>query len=370
MKIFGLLSKLTFHGRTVTDPDTGGVFFNWTCGGFTVAFSGKTLRARLAVLGDELPAPPGSPPSPTCYPCIGVVADGDDTLLNRQECRENGGWYTLWESEEPREHVLRLIKLSENSRGKLGLLELETDGAILQAPPERKPYIEMVGDSITCGFGNEAANNDTVFRTSEENGWMTYGALAARELGCGFGMVSESGISAIQPEKPMFPIHTMDEIYHLTDELFDRRRGVEAQSFDFKAHPNDVVVINLGTNDCTPIRFCPDFALVDGMEAHFHKKYKDFISYVRRCNGPDTYIACTLGSMDYYLWEHIQAAVEEYRAETGDERICSFKMRPINVMTEGFGAMGHPSLKTNQRMGRELAAQLRKHIPFLAEKEV
>ena len=52
-----------------------------------------------------------------------------------------------------------------------------------------------------------------------------------------------------------------------------------------------------GTNDCTPIRFCPDFALVDGMEAHFHKKYKDFISYVRRCNGPDTYIACTLGSM-------------------------------------------------------------------------
>ena len=278
MKIFGLLSKLTFHGRTVTDPDTGGVFFNWTCGGFTVAFSGKTLRARLAVLGDELPAPPGSPPSPTCYPCIGVVADGDDTLLNRQECRENGGWYTLWESEEPREHVLRLIKLSENSRGKLGLLELETDGAILQAPPERKPYIEMVGDSITCGFGNEAANNDTVFRTSEENGWMTYGALAARELGCGFGMVSESGISAIQPEKPMFPIHTMDEIYHLTDELFDRRRGVEAQSFDFKAHPNDVVVINLGTNDCTPIRFCPDFALVDGMEAHFHKKYKDFIS--------------------------------------------------------------------------------------------
>ena len=50
MKIFGLLSKLTFHGRTVTDPDTGGVFFNWTCGGFTVAFSGKTLRARAEEL--------------------------------------------------------------------------------------------------------------------------------------------------------------------------------------------------------------------------------------------------------------------------------------------------------------------------------
>ena len=369
MKTAELMNKLTFHGRTVTDPDTGAVFFNWTCGGFTAAFTGKTLRARLAVLEDQLPAMPGTPPAPPCYPCIGVVADGDETLLNRQECRENGGWYTLWESEEAGEHVLRLVKLSENSRGKLGLLELETDGTILQAPAGKRPYIEIVGDSITCGFGNEASDNDTVFRTGEENGWMTYGAIAARALGCDFGMVSESGISAIQPEKPLFPIHTMDEIYHLTDELFDRRRGVEPQPFDFSAHPNDVVVVNLGTNDCTPIRFCPEYDLVDGMEAHFRKKYREFIACLRRCNGPDTYIACTLGSMDYFLWEHIQTAVAEYQAETGDTRICAFKMRPINIMTEGYGAMGHPSLKTNLRMAQELTWQLRKHVPFLAEKE-
>lgn len=368
MNITDLGSKLTFHGRTVADPATGAVFFNWTCGGFTVAFTGSALRARLAVLGDELPTMPGAPPAPTCYPCIGVVLDGDETLLNRQECREDGGWYTLWEGESGR-HVLRLIKLSENSRGKLGLLELETDGTIGQAPAETGPYMEIVGDSITCGFGNEAADNDMVFRTSEENGWMTYGAIAARALGCRFGMVSESGISAIQPEKPMFPIHTMDEIYHLTDELFDRRRGVEPAPFDFAAHPNDIVVLNLGTNDCTPIRFCPELDGVEGMEEHFRRKYKDFIAYVRRCNGPDTYIACTLGSMDYFLWEHIRAAVKEYKAQTGDGRICAFKMRPINVMTEGFGAAGHPSLKTNARMAQELAAALRKHIPFLAEKE-
>lgn len=369
MKTTELLSKLYFHGRTVTDPDTGAVFFNWTCGGFTVAFTGKTLKARLAVMGDDMPTMPGFPPTPTYYPCIGVTVDGDETLLNRQECREDGGWYTLWESEESGDHVLRLIKLSENSRGKLGLLELETDGTITKAPQEKKPYMEIVGDSITCGFGNEAKDNDMEFRTGEENGWMTYGAIAARALGCDFGMVSESGISAIQPENPMFPIHTMDEIYHLTDELFDRKRGVEAQSFDFAAHPNDIVVLNLGTNDCTPIRFCPEIGQVDGMEAHFHKKYKDFIAHIRQCNGPKTFIACTLGSMDYFLWEHIRAAVEEYKAETGDKNICAFKLRPINVMTEGFGAAGHPSLKSNLRMGQELTAYLRKNVPFLSEKE-
>ena len=54
-----------------------------------------------------------------------------------------------------------------------------------------------------------------------------------------------------------------------------------------------------------------------------------------------------------------------WEAETGDQNICAFKLRPINVMTEGFGAAGHPSLKSNLRMGEELTARLREHVPFL-----
>ena len=59
MNINELLPLIRFHGRTITHPQTGAVFFNWTCGGFTVAFTGKALRARLCVMGDDMPTMPG-----------------------------------------------------------------------------------------------------------------------------------------------------------------------------------------------------------------------------------------------------------------------------------------------------------------------
>ena len=83
---------------------------------------------------------------------------------------------------------------------------------------------------------------------------------------------------------------------------------------------------------------------------------------IRKANGPDTYICCSLGSMDYYLYHCIRDDVERYKKETGDEKICVFEFVPINVMMEGYGAMGHPSAKTHLRMGRELANYIRKYI--------
>ena len=75
--------------------------------------------------------------------------------------------------------------------------------------------------------------------------------------------------------------------------------------------------------------------------------------------GKDTLIVCSLGSMDYFLYDRLKAAVEEYKADTGDERVFAFKYLPINNMSEGVGAGGHPSMKTHLRMGKELAFRLR-----------
>jgi len=361
MKLNEFLPKLTLHGRTVVDDEKQALFFNWTCSGFTVKFTGKILKARMTVMGDDIPAIPGFPPNPTYYPFFGVVGEDGETLLSRTEVLEDG-WFTVWEGEESCEHTLRVVKLSENSRGKLGLLELETDGEILQAPANTKPTIEIVGDSITCAFGNEAPYNAFEFKTSEENGWMSYAAIAARELGYEFSLVSESGISATSPEHPLFPMHSMTDIYDLTDELYDVRRGVEPVKWDFAKYHNDIVVLNLGTNDCNPIRFCPNIEEVDSMEDYFRGQYRKFIEKVRASNGKDTVIACVLGPMDYYLYEKITEAVNEYIADTGDKNIVTFKFVGINMVTEGYGAAGHPSLKTHVRVGHELAVRLRQYV--------
>ena len=67
-------------------------------------------------------------------------------------------------------------------------------------------------------------------------------------------------------------------------------------------------------------------------EDYFQEKFRGLIELIRRLNGKDTLIVCSLGSMDYFLYDRIVAAVEDYKAATGDERIFAFKYLPINNM--------------------------------------
>ena len=196
----------------------------------------------------------------------------------------------------------------------------------------------------------------------EENGWTSYGAMAARELGYEFSIISESGICVTRPKYPMFDQHAMDEIYQYTDEPYDSRREEKPALWDFKANPQDIVVINLGTNDGNAIRFYKEFETIEENEKWFHEGCRRFIKMVRDLNGPDTWILFGLGSMDYYLYFLIKEAVDEFRAETGDEKIRAFEFVPINVMFEGHGAGGHPSQKTHDRMAKELVKYIQKFI--------
>ena len=63
--------------------------------------------------------------------------------------------------------------------------------------------------------------------------------------------------------------------------------------------------------------------------------------------------------MDYFLFDRIVAAVNEYKAAAGDEKVFAFKYLPMNNMSEGTGGGGHPSMKSHLRMGKELAFRLR-----------
>ncbi|MBQ1826895.1 MAG: hypothetical protein II126_02890, partial [Erysipelotrichaceae bacterium] len=322
MKIKELMPLLKVHGRTLYDEEKQALYCNWSCSGFTVKFTGKQLRIKVQASSDQIPGMPNMPTPPPDWPCVGAIVN--DELIYRHECLQNEEWITLWSSEETETVEVRVIKLSENARGKLGIEEVETDGEFLKYEAPAAKTVEIIGDSITCGFGNEAPNNAFQFKTSEENGWITYGALAARELGYEFSMICESGIMAIKPEHPLWQMHAMEDIYEYTDELYDKKCGREPQKWDFEKNHSDIVVINLGTNDSNPIRFYRDFKDIEPTENWFHQRYKEFVKMIRRANGPDTLICCTLGSMDYYLYYHIRDVVREIKEETGDEKLVCF----------------------------------------------
>jgi hypothetical protein len=139
--------------------------------------------------------PPVLPVETLEYPCIGVrnEASGRNGFLARLKLTEPDSWQTLFEGAED-EHAVSVVKLSENARGKAGLCALETDGEFLP-PVERRPplRIEVVGDSISCGYGNESS--EPGFRTEEENGERATGAGGQ---GSGCGLLLHSGFRLLR----------------------------------------------------------------------------------------------------------------------------------------------------------------------------
>ena len=359
MKIKELMPMLKVHGRTVYDEEKEALFCNWTCSGFTIGVEGTYLKVKITALSDQMDGFMGFPAPPPDWPCIGGVVDGE--LINRLECCAEEEWVTLWESDEKKRQEVRFLRVSEAARGKAGVMEIETDGTFFRPEETKRKTIEIIGDSISCGMGNEGPDSTILFHSTEENGWLSYGALAAQEMGYEFRIIAESGICALRSNYPIDEKRGMDKVYRYTDETYDRRRGIEPEEWDFKANPNDIVLINLGTNDSNAIRFYEDIDTVEEMEKHFHAGYKRFVQMVRELNGPDTWILCALGPMDYYNYHDIKEVVNELVEETGDQRLKCFEFVQISMLKEGFGAGGHPSVKTHARMAKELIYHIRKY---------
>lgn len=352
-----------FFGRTIVDEARQATFFNWTGSGFEIRFEGGRLEADFIAL-DTYFKPEG-----THWPWISVfLDDGDepirDICIDQPELR-----VTLLEESGHKIHKLKIVKRSENDKGKVGLRSVSCLGSLL--PPQEqksKLRIEFIGDSITCGFGNEAKHRDDPCLTGQENGLAAYGAVAAKLLDADYQSMSVSGIALCKPYtpgfyciNPDFPdvsvcVRAMEDYYAYTDRLHEEQAG-KTEGFtlwDFSAFRPDAIVVNLGTNDAFYIKAIRD----SREEVNFQAQYKQFLYTLRRLNGNKPVIGCTLGPMDYYLYDMIVCAVEEYKVETGDERVFSYKFGGIFPWGEGFGAGDHPSVATHKRMGTELAQKL------------
>lgn len=353
--------RLLFFGRTIKDEDTGAVFFNWSGSGFEIDFEGKRLDAHLHALETVFP------PEGTLWPWISVFVEGEsvkEVYIDKPSQR-----YTLFASDVSKRRRIRVVKRTENDKGKAGLAGFEADGKILNpTPPEHKKRLEFIGDSITCGYGNEAGHRDDPFTTQEENGLLAYSAIAADILNADYHSICVSGICLCKPADtdlkltvPGFPelivnIRAMEDYYAYTDRLHEEARGKsEFTEWDFSAYRPDAIVVNLGTNDAYRIKAAKD---KPREERFFEDRYRAFIEMLRKHNGPLPVICCTLGSMDYYLYDNIKSAAVQYQKDTGDERIFCYKYGGIFPPEEGYGALDHPSVKTNQRMAIELSQAL------------
>lgn len=356
---------LRWSGRTLYDESRDTLFFNWSCAGFTVRFFGKR------VVLDVLAFPETYPGEADSLPWFALFLDGAKEPARIFSLSVGESCVTLFTSEIAGEHTLTLVKRSEGSKGRAGLRALTIEGELLSpSTVTRKRKIEFVGDSITCGFGNEMPPEAAQFSAEQENGLLSYGAIAAELLDADYQLVCVSGIPLCWardehyrmrlPWAPDFtpPVRTMEAYYAYADRFQEEREGKQEcfTRWDFSRFEPDAVVINLGTNDAFRIRVSGNDP---AEEAYFQERYTAFLQQVRACNGEHAWIVCTLGSMDYFLYDTIEKAAAQYREKTGDTRVVCFKFGAIDPWGEGMGGLNHPNAKTQLRMGNELAALLR-----------
>lgn len=338
MKFSSTDKMIKAEGRVLTDKNIR--YLNWSGSNISFSFTGKKAEATLVsdagAFGD------------TQLAQLQVFVDGEAAKRFRLEEKEQK--VVLYEAESAKTVTIKLMKLSEAAFSYCGIKEIETDAdELLPVNCTKTRKIEIIGDSITCGYGVEAGNELEHFTTDTENPTKSYSLLLANALNAEVNLVCWSGNGLIShyvdPEatEPSLGM-LMPEIYNYTDLSLSKRLYGEDESkwekWNFESYEPELIFINLGTNDCS---WCREIA---ERNEEFKATYMEFLKNIRK-NNKNAKIVSMLGMMDTRLAKALPEAVEAYRNESGDRQVFYLEL-PLQLPDiDGYGADYHPSPSTH-----------------------
>ncbi len=308
----------------IDDADPARMRFGWSGAGLVVRFDGTGVSVRL----DDAAG------------YFTVVIDGAVGEVLATGAGEQD--HVLATGLPPGEHTVELYRRTEGSFGPTAVLSVDIEGELLP-PPAVTRRMEIVGDSITCGYGNEGTAPCN-FSAETENHHMTYGAIAARTVGAELSTVAWSGKGIVY--------NFGDDTSEPLPEVYDRTLATEGTTWAYAWQP-DAVAINLGTND-----FSTDG---DPSAELFVGEYVEFVTHVREVN-PDAFILLLAPSLfggELTMVEGYLQQVVDARVGAGDTQIA---WANINVDWMGSGCDGHPNVVTHEGMGERLAQELARNL--------
>ena len=303
--------------------------YAWSGSGFVARFQGTGVSVRLKDDRNQHT----------------VVLDG--TLRDVLKTDGRAEPYVVAQGLAPGQHQLEMYRRTEALFGPTELIGLLVDdGQSLAAPAAPERRIEIVGDSISAGYGDEGTNTRCPFSADTENHYASYGAVLARALGAELSTVAWSGRGVVknyngEPGDPM-PV------------LFERTLPEERTSrWDFSLAAQ-AVIINLGTNDFS--------TEPDPPEQTFVAAYRALLERVRSVY-PSAFVLCTVGPMlggeDLGRARRGIAEAVRQRYASGDDRVVAYEMQTPNPNP---GCDWHPSTATHARMAEELGGALRRAL--------
>jgi hypothetical protein len=243
-------------------------------------------------------------------------------------------------------HEIEIFRLTELTFGKTtfnGFL-IDKGKSLVAISNQRTHLIEYIGNSITCGYGNEGVLGGT-FGPTTENHYLTYAAFNSRNFNARHLAVCRSGIGIYR--------NYGDAATGSTDCMTNDYSRIflydSTPIYDFPLKP-DLICIDLGTND---------FSSSNGDSARYVNKYFSFIDTLQLRN-KNADILLLLGPM---LSDPDLSSIRKYLKFIVDSankknngKLYFFEM---SQQTGNYGIDYHPVVSQHLKNGLELTAYIK-----------
>jgi lysophospholipase L1-like esterase len=367
-----------FVGRyDFTDPTQP--HFDWSGNYMTARFNGTDVTWGLNA-GVEM--------------VLEEIIDGQETkvILGGESPR------TISHTLEAGDHEITVMRTSEALFGDTRFMPFTFGPGTTQLPATEHPrHIEYIGDSITCGYGDEGNNAtcpydvpirqavDTTTGMLEDvkiprtqNIYLAYGSIAARQLSAdavticysGKGVVlnyREQGVgegAILNPnDKPDPDAKTTIPQYYLRTLANPTDPVVPPWDFSTEVQPQ-VVVLNIGTNDFA--RDVDQNSVADGIDLDaFRAGYLAFVQFVRS-KRPAAQIFLALPPMvtDVFPLPNARTdfrntlnSIVEQLNGAGDPKVYFIELVEMGVRY-GLGCDYHPNLEVHRIMADQVAGAI------------
>ncbi|PJJ07127.1 lysophospholipase L1-like esterase [Flavobacterium sp. 1] len=262
--------------------------------------------------------------------------------------------YPIKVSNSKKTHHLSIYKATEAANG--GVLFGGTTAKLAESSvSKKKKKIELIGDSITCGFGNDAStipcgSGDWY---DQHNAYWAYGPVLSRALNIDFVLSSVSGYGMYRnwndehENEPIIP-DVYENLYLNKD---------SSKPYDFAFQP-DLVSICLGTNDLSDGD--GKKARLSFNEEKYVSNYIDFIKTVYK-HAPNTRIVLlnspmVSGERNVTLVKCLKKVIQAFENDKTHKPIVLFEFQPMSPKGCGY----HPDIADDKVMADQLIPYFKK----------
>lgn len=256
--------------------------------------------------------------------------------------------FELGDFKEGGVHTFRFLKQTEPQYSTVDMKSVSFTGYFKEKPVDSSMYIEFIGASMFCGYGNLVMNGASKpGMPPSSDGTQSYAYLTAEKLSADHSVISVSGIGVVaSSKKPAFKdVYSVNSYYRSqTDKYVPTRTP-------------DVIISGLGTNDINNKVSLEDWKA--GLT--------ELITYIRTIYGKNIPVVWTYNMMvnesipssienrDKYM----NAAREAFDALGGEE--AGLYLLKVTANREGGGS--HPSLEAHKQQSNDV-------VNFLIQKKL